>query len=414
VKETEDAMRDADEQWVADLAARSQGLVPDVPVDVAAALRGGRRRRTQRRVVGGGALFAVVVGARLGIPALERPTTLPGVVETAAPTLAPTPDRPYAEVVDTIPACRIGANVTSSEPTPEWQSITDRYVNHGVVADDRVDPDLALDASEPTPGAVPLDFVPVAVVTCRDATPADSPFVVEAPVRLEGDLGPLLDFLAQPEPVAPGLRDPQCVLDYELMPPQLYLLDAAGRAIAPHWPSDNCGRAAEQGFPLLDALDAVALWGLSEDGSVVTDAALADGGAPPVAEILDAVPACHDLGRAPSGLPSPGAVPPDFEPVLVAYCDDKGVAGWDQQMLEGDLRPLIAFLAQPPAADPSMGGCTYQYEFPPQVYLVDRDGRAIAPHWPSDGCAHPAPEGEALLDALDEVSAFDEVTKLAP
>ena len=407
MKETEDAMRDADEQWVADLAARSHGLVPDVPVDIAAALRGGRRRRTQRRAVGGGALFAVVVGAGLGIPALERPTTVPGVVDSV--TDAPPDDVVYAEIVDTIPACEDPTSMAATptaEASPSWRDQAETHYQGPANGMGVFRPTL------PREGAVPPDFEPVLVLTCHFTAP-DGPDVVPEPVGLEGDLSPLLAFLAQPEPVVPGATDPQCQFDYWLGPPRLYLVDNAGRVIAPHWPVDRCGRAAEQGFGLLDELE-YALWGVSEDGRIVTGAALAETFGPQTAEIADTIPACHDLGETPSGLPRPGAVPPGFAPVLVAYCDDQGVAGWEQQMLEGDLRPLLEFLAQPSSGRSQTGGCTYEYTFPPQVYLVDQDGRAIAPDWPSDGCGHPAPQGEVLLDALDEVSAFDEVTKLAP
>lgn len=360
-------MRDLDEQWIADLAERSRDLVPDVPVDVASALRGGRRRRTQRRAVGGGALVAVMIGAGLGIPALPRPTTVPGVVETA--TGVPMDDLRYAEVVDASVMCADGDWLYGGQSTGE----------------------------APRSGPVPPDFEPVAVVECWRPTAIDPYPSYPQNVRLEGDLGPLLSFLADPPEIPPATG---CTT-VGYVRQDLYLVSRDGRAVRAVWPTAPCGEPLPEVRVLLDELEEVAIW----EPEVPADEVA-------VAEIADAVPACHDLGQAPSGLPRTGTLPPDFEPVVVAYCVDRGVAGWEQQMLEGDLRPLLAFLAQPSPVGPSMGSCTYEFRFAPQIYLVDRAGRAVAPQWPYDSCHHPAREGEALVDALDKVSAFDEVTKL--
>lgn len=221
-------MRDVDEQWVAGLVARSRGVVPEVPVDVAAALRGGRRRRTQRRAVGGGAVLAVAAGAVFGLPALPRPTTVPGVVETA--TAAPTDDPRYAEIVDASVMC----------------------------ADDAWLEGRAENRERPRSGAIPPGFAPVAVVRCWEPR-SDPRFDMYYPprnVRREGDLGPLLALLADP-PVFESPASHGCTAVGDLMY-DVYLVDAGHRALRPVWPTDECGHPLQEGWTLLEALNEVA------------------------------------------------------------------------------------------------------------------------------------------------------------
>lgn len=163
------------------------------------------------------------------------------------------------------------------------------------------------DRPGPEPGAVPADFDAVAVVDCRggwraplDMQPETSPpaelvdrippddvvtagpglvddlaehevdlrdlpavpepvpapasvTVVEAELR--GDLGPLLAALARPSrQPAPGEACPAMMQ----LRPEIYLVDADGRAVRAHWPTTGCGFLLDDGAPgLLDALDVV-------------------------------------------------------------------------------------------------------------------------------------------------------------
>lgn len=120
-------------------------------------------------------------------------------------------------------------------------------------------------------GSVPDGFEPVAAVECRmpevvvlpapeprqllepggtrtvppldDVRPAPAPAVPSPDtsvdvVRLEGDLGPLLEQLARPD--VPASRDQVCMAMFEVVP-VLYLLDADERAVRVRWPRDACG-----------------------------------------------------------------------------------------------------------------------------------------------------------------------------
>ncbi|RYV50624.1 hypothetical protein [Pengzhenrongella frigida] len=101
----------------------------------------------------------------------------------------------------------------------------------------------------PAAGAVPRGFEPVQVVECRapemvlvgptastTATPVPPVTVVE--VVLTGDLGPLLAALSRTsDPVPTDLACPPMV-EFQ---PQIYLVDAQGRAVRPRWPVDACG-----------------------------------------------------------------------------------------------------------------------------------------------------------------------------
>ncbi len=149
----------------------------------------------------------------------------------------------------------------------------------------------------PAAGAVPPGFEPVAVVQCLagplvlrhpepvpvpyppDRAPAGGPAdvsglgsaegsadPVDAPTpdprdgprpareierTLTGDLGPLLAALSRPSGT-PG-PDEICAAMAEVQP-QLYLVDAGGRAIRPRWPTTACGFLHEGAAGALDGL----------------------------------------------------------------------------------------------------------------------------------------------------------------
>jgi hypothetical protein len=142
-----------------------------------------------------------------------------------------------------------------------------------------VEPPDDHDRPAPAAGSVPADFDPVAVVECRgplseveisDAAEPEHLVVPEllgpgevdlqpgkpggpalpapeepaAPlaatvteVELQGDLAPLLADLARPSRTAQPDQACAAVWEYQ---PQVYLVDARGRAVRVQWPTDGC------------------------------------------------------------------------------------------------------------------------------------------------------------------------------
>jgi hypothetical protein len=138
------------------------------------------------------------------------------------------------------------------------------------------------DRPAPAAGSVPADFDPVGVVECRGPLsevevvgPADPqqmvvpeqivpggpgevdllpgepggavppgpeedaapPAVTVTEVELQGDLAPLLADLARPSRTAEPDQACAAVWEYQ---PQVYLVDARGRAVRVQWPTDGC------------------------------------------------------------------------------------------------------------------------------------------------------------------------------
>lgn len=246
-------MRDLDEQWMAHLVARTGDLDPEVHVDVLAALRAGRRRRTRHRAVVGAALLAVVVGAGVGVPSLPRLGDVHGVIGgTDMPVAGGTG---YAEVVDAAPGCAwLNAAIyvaQKPQPTPDpGLDIDQAGPSDGPEngAGTIVNP-----PPPPRPGLVPPEFEPVTVAYCRGEY-----MYGYQEVLLRGDLEPLLAFLAQPSPVDGPLETATSCSWEEAITPQVYLIDAAGRAVDPGWPTDKCREPVLAGLTLLDALTEVA------------------------------------------------------------------------------------------------------------------------------------------------------------
>jgi hypothetical protein len=115
------------------------------------------------------------------------------------------------------------------------------------------------DPAVPVPGRVPAGFEPVAALRCVvDLSPGVVNETTPEPVmrvqRLEGDLGPLLDALAQADdPVPPDIM---CTADMELVPP-LWLEDADGAVIPVHYPRDACGKTKPAVRDAVERLDLV-------------------------------------------------------------------------------------------------------------------------------------------------------------
>lgn len=171
---------------------------------------------------------------------------------------------------------------------------------------------------------------------------------------------------------------------------------------------------------------------------------------PPLAEVAESGPDCladdvvtsislfpQDTG---SPGPTPGAVPPDFQPAGVVLCrismttmlqepapptlvpriEDLGadeplpdvpVAEEDADVLQrltieevtltGDVDPFLAALARE-SAPRSSGACMAKMEVQPAIFLVDDDGRAVRPQWPVDGCGFLLEGAAATLEGLTE------------
>lgn len=113
------------------------------------------------------------------------------------------------------------------------------------------------DPSIPVPGRVPDGFEASAAIRCSVEFGEFAPvgeaggevfWLVE---RFEGDLGPLLEALAEPDDVPPeGLM---CTADMEIVPP-LWLEARSGGFVPVHYPRDGCGKTTPAVHDALDGL----------------------------------------------------------------------------------------------------------------------------------------------------------------
>lgn len=175
----------------------------------------------------------------------------------------------------------------------------------------------------------------------------------------------------------------------------------------------------------------------------------APAGPPPPAQVAPAADCLADevlvgtVGVVPQSqdrpAPAAGRIPDGFEPVLVVECrptplrlvepppprevveleagqvdlDDREADVADKRapttltveevVRAGDLSALLRALRSPSDA-PSDGPCPAIGEIHPQIYLVDADGQAVRPLWPTTSCGllkHPA---FALLATVPEES----------
>ncbi|MEC5199823.1 hypothetical protein RCH21_002062 [Arthrobacter sp. PL16] len=106
--------------------------------------------------------------------------------------------------------------------------------------------------------------------------------------------------------------------------------------------------------------------------------------------------------------PDAGRVPVGFTPAVAVRCDQMGSiddaegrwSGVTAVTLTGDLKPLLAALAEPNDAIEG-GPCTADMEIVSPLWLVDATGQAILAHYPRNKCAKTKP---AVHDALAELS----------
>jgi len=126
--------------------------------------------------------------------------------------------------------------VTLVEP-PDLQETVDPLPDAGTIP--WPDPSGEVDLTAPPPGTGEPDEPGPRPVTVTEAW-------------LEGDLRPLLAALARPSEVP--RPDQACTAMWQSQP-QVYLVDADGRAVRVRWPSDVCGYLLDGVTRPLDALE---------------------------------------------------------------------------------------------------------------------------------------------------------------
>ena len=103
-------------------------------------------------------------------------------------------------------------------------------------------------------GPLPASFVPVAVLRCvsgYQTIPGKGQWLTATLERAGGDLAPLAAALRRPpEHIAPGTICPAVAI----LPPQIALINGAGKAIIPHLPLGGCGLVQPQVLAALAAL----------------------------------------------------------------------------------------------------------------------------------------------------------------
>lgn len=111
-------------------------------------------------------------------------------------------------------------------------------------------------ADAPARMRVPTNFMPVAVYRCN-VLPTLGETTGPTADRLDGDLDALLKVLATPDSgVSNGVSEggeELCTLTREYSP-ELWLVDADGRAMRPQWPSNASGKTLLGGVDILNAL----------------------------------------------------------------------------------------------------------------------------------------------------------------
>ncbi|RVW09109.1 hypothetical protein EGT67_13230 [Prescottella agglutinans] len=152
------------------------------------------------------------------------------------PFLGPGPERAAAEIVDAA-VCRTPNELDGrASPPPEL-----------------------LPQSAARPGTVPEDFVPVAAITCdpesEDTMSADLVVATRAH-RWEGDFRAAIADLNAPS-WGRRLALQSCPTASMVRLPDLWLIDAAGRALRPSYPVDGCGFQRIGGLRAVEALTEV-------------------------------------------------------------------------------------------------------------------------------------------------------------
>lgn len=178
----------------------------------------------------------------------------------------------------------------------------------------------------------------------------------------------------------------------------------------------TAGRVRSAGAGLLVLALAVACTTTAAPGAPRTPATVG-----PAWTGCEAVGAFREDGRTTP--PTTGAVPPGFTPARVVLCEEgerTNAAGdtvsVDLERTSTDVAPLLTYLAQPDGR-PTQAVCTADGWIPPRLFLVDADGRYVAPTIPVDGCSKPLGwrdhAGWTSLSYTDRVVREGEVSESA-
>ena len=190
----------------------------------------GRRSRVRLRAVGGVGVL-VAAGVAFGFSGLPGSQAGHDVVGAVRDRLTGGPGD--AEVVD-------AADVCAAVP---WAD------DDGTIEE------------PPRAGDLPDGFTPVAVVECRRPSAMDpAPAPPPEDVRLEGDLRPLRDLLADSRDTAGAESGGEICPAIGYLRQDLYLVDTGGRAVRVDWPTGVCGEPLPEVRSALDDLDVVAAW----------------------------------------------------------------------------------------------------------------------------------------------------------
>ena len=279
-----------------------------------------------------------------------------------------------------------------------------------------------------TMGSVPQGFVPVDVVECspgqrifRQAStePAWASILEQ---HLSGDYGPLLAALAEQSERQDGGA---CVAMAETIP-DLWLVDATGKAVHIEWPHDACG------FTKPGVRQALAALTVTSSKSIdVRPSDAVEPVTPPPARILagaNCMTTAHWYEG--NGLVDPsakdmGGIPDGFVPVSAVECTAFGSNVTDargtwrtitQKRLTGDLTPLVKAFRGPSYKAVGKLVCEASLEIIPDVWLVDAAGRAIHVQWPLTACRKSQPGTKELLARLHvtETTVLKAVLQPAP
>lgn len=166
-----------------------------------------------------------------------------------------------ASLVVTLVACSAqkGGPGARAEPPPAQGSLVDGYDCTTVNIQSNGAPTV------PAPMRVPAGFEPVAAYRCNSfgaikAFGDNNPDSALTADRLEGDVEALLEVLAVPDSKDSDghsdAGDEVCMLSLEV-PPNVWLVDAAGKGMRVHWPVNACGKTHPGSTQILEQFVAV-------------------------------------------------------------------------------------------------------------------------------------------------------------
>jgi hypothetical protein len=249
-------------------------------------------------------------------------------------------------------------------------------------------------------GSVPAGFKPVDVVRCplflgTTPGPAGNPGQEE---HFSGDYTALLAALSEP---SDWQSSRSCTSEWVGIP-DLWLVNAAGKAIHVMWPLEVCSKPKPGTAKALAAL------------TVATQAPVTHFTPAPalVQAAADCMTTAHwydGNGLADQSAANMGSIPAGFVPVSAVKCTPFGnnvtdsTGTWrtiTQMQLSGDLGPLVKALNEP--SDTAVEGllCTADLEIIPDLWLVDASGKAVHVQWPLTACRKSKPDTKEALEQL--------------